>query len=573
MKYTHLFFKPLLYVYCFACLALTACSDEGKSPATASKTTTNAPAVTSTPPTRVIKLTFTYGSEKKEWLEVVTQKFNQENYKLAGGEKIQVEAIPMGSGELVDEVLNGQRQAHLISPASELFIKLANAQAQLKTGKDLVSRTQNLVLSPVVIAMWQPMAEAIGWGKKPVGWADIISLANNPQGWAAYQFPQWGSFKFGQTHPEYSNSGLIALLAQVYAGANRLGGLTVEQVNQPSVAQYVANIQKSIVHYGRSTGFFADKMMDNGPAYLSAAVLYENAVIDSYKRQNLAFPIVAIYPKEGTIWSDHPVGVVEREWVTEAHRQAAEIYINYLLDKPQQQQALSFGFRPSDVSIPLSAPFDSAHGVNPQEPKTTLEVPNANVLDAIFKLWHRYKKPAHVVMVIDTSGSMSEENRIVNARKSAIAFLEMMGEQDTLSLMTFNNKLTWIVKNANIGAQREAIRGQLNALIAQGGTALYDATQTAYQELIAHPHPDKISAVVVLSDGADTNSRYVDFNQLIKNINFDSESRPVRIFTIGYGKNADMRILGDIANTSQAKSYAGDNQNILSVFKEIATFF
>ncbi len=572
MKDIYLFFKPLLYMYCFVCLclALTACSDEGKAPPTSPKTATNVPAV---PSTQVVNLTFTYGSEKKEWLEAVTQKFNQANYKLASGEKIQVETIPMGSGELVEEILTGQRQAQLISPASELFIKLANAQSQLKTGKDLVSRTQNLVLSPVVIAMWQPMAEAIGWGKKPIGWADIISLANNPQGWAAYRFPQWGSFKFGQTHPEYSNSGLIALLAQVYAGANRLGGLTIEQVNQPPVAQYVANIQKSIVHYGRSTGFFADKMMDNGPTYLSAAVLYENAVIDSYKRQNLAFPIVAIYPKEGTIWSDHPVGIVEREWVTEAQRQAAEIYIHYLLDKPQQQQALNFGFRPSDVSIPLSAPFDIAHGVNPQEPKTTLEIPNANVLDAVFKLWHRYKKPAHVVMVIDTSGSMSEENRIVNARKSAVAFLDMMGEQDTLSLMTFNNQLTWITKNANVGEQREYIRTQLNALIAQGGTALYDATQAAYQELIEHPHPDKISAVVVLSDGADTNSRYVGFSQLIKNINFDSESRPVRIFTIGYGKGADMHILSDIANTSQAKSYAGDNQNILSVFKEIATFF
>jgi hypothetical protein len=35
------------------------------------------------------------------------------------------------------------------------------------------------------------MAEAIGWGKKPLGWADILALARNPKGWQAYGYPQW----------------------------------------------------------------------------------------------------------------------------------------------------------------------------------------------------------------------------------------------------------------------------------------------------------------------------------------------------------------------------------------------
>ena len=34
-----------------------------------------------------------------------------------------------------------------------------------------------------------------------------------------------------------------------------------------------------------------------------------------------------VYPKEGTFWSDHPVGIVDREWVTPERREAAEIYI------------------------------------------------------------------------------------------------------------------------------------------------------------------------------------------------------------------------------------------------------
>src|SRR4029450_6272409 len=94
-----------------------------------------------------------------------------------------------------------------------------------KTGRALIGPTDNLVLSPVVIAMWKPMAEAIGWGSKPGGGADVLHLATNKEGGAAHGHPEWGAFKFGHTHPDYSNSGLISVLAEVYAGADKTAGL------------------------------------------------------------------------------------------------------------------------------------------------------------------------------------------------------------------------------------------------------------------------------------------------------------------------------------------------------------
>ena len=39
--------------------------------------------------------------------------------------------------------------------------------------------------TPLVIAMWEPMARALGWPKKPLGFADILRLADDPRGWAA----------------------------------------------------------------------------------------------------------------------------------------------------------------------------------------------------------------------------------------------------------------------------------------------------------------------------------------------------------------------------------------------------
>src|SRR5215469_11367545 len=186
-----------------------------------------------------LELTFTYGSEKQKWINEVTNDFNRGDHRTSSGKRIYVHAIPMGSGEAIDEVMEGRRQPHLISPASAAFIKLGNAESQSKYGKDLITSTDNLVLSPVVIAMWKPMAEALGWGKKPIGWSDILALARNQKGWEAYGYPQWGRFKFGHTHPQFSNSGLISLFAEVYAAAGKTAGRTSARVGRPGSADFV----------------------------------------------------------------------------------------------------------------------------------------------------------------------------------------------------------------------------------------------------------------------------------------------------------------------------------------------
>src|SRR6266436_3202255 len=396
-----------------------------------------------TVPQSGLELVFTYGSEKEKWIGEATDAFNRQHRRTGAGRTIIVHAIPMGSGEAIDEVMEGRRQPDIISPASSAFIKLGNAQSQSKTGKDLIASTDNLVLSPVVIAMWKPMAEALGWGKKPIGWSDILALSRSQKGWDAYGYPQWGRFKFGHTHPQFSNSGLISLFAEVYAGSGKTAGLTVADVAKPHTADFLSGIEKSVVHYGSSTGFFGRQMFSTGPQFLSAAVLYENMVIESYSQANMPFPVVAVYPKEGTFWSDHPIGIVEREWVTPEHREAAKAYIQYLLQRPQQEKAIAYGFRPGAVDVPLATPIDEAHGVDPREPKTTLEVPSVPVIDAILNLWQAKKKAANVVLVMDTSGSMNDDGKIQSAREGAKQLVNLLSDGDRLSLLPFNHTVAW----------------------------------------------------------------------------------------------------------------------------------
>jgi Ca-activated chloride channel family protein len=537
----------------------------------------------------VLELVFTYGSEKEEWIKQTTREFNDAQYKTSTGKVIQVRAIPMGSGECMGALLGrgdpgdphgeAASKAHLTSPASKAFIELANDEARGKGEKPLLDdgQIQNLVLSPVVIAMWEPMAKTLGWPEKPLGWKEVLDLASAPKGWGSVGKPQWGRFKFGHTHPEHSNSGLIAILAETYAGAQKTRNLSEEDVRDPKVQNFVRNIEKSVVAYGSSTGFFGKHMAKSGTSGLSAAVLYENMVIEANRLSGLDVPLVALYPREGTFWSDHPVGVVERPWVTAVHREAAQKYIEFLRHNDRQTAAMKLGFRPGKEGIPLDqSVFSTANGVNPNEPRRVLEVPDAPVMRTVLDQWPHVKKPVRLVLVLDISGSMNKDQRLLKAKGAAREFVKLLGPRDQFSFMVFNDTITWVIEKPltmdRVGKERaiEAIDDQL----AQSETALYDAIGDAFDQLQRDPTPTLLSAVVVLTDGEDNKSK-LTVEKLTTRVRYNPEGTATRIFTIAYGPEAEAsaKILKQISEQTAAESYSGDPRNIHKVFRKILQGF
>jgi Ca-activated chloride channel family protein len=544
------------------------------------------PLLAAAPPAEPLKLVFVFGSEKKDWLKDVTQDFQNTN-PVVNGRPVQVELVPLGSGETVEEVVQGRLKAHLISPASGAYLVLGNAKAKELGQPPLVreGETKSLVTSPVVVAMWKPMAEALGWPDQPVGWADLRDLAASKDGWKSRGLP-FGAFKFGQTHPEQSNSGLIALLSQAYAASGKKTGLTVRDIEAPETAAFLTDLQRSVIHYGKSTGFFGDAMFSNGVDYLNAAVVYESVVVDSYRdpkwKGKLPFPVVAVYPKEGTFLSDHPVGVVQRPWVTDDHKAAAKQYIDFLLQKDQQAKALKYGFRPASDAVPVADPIDAAHGADPAKPGAALlRPPDVEVMEACLKAWKDHKKHARVILVFDQSESMGwEAGKLENAKAGAKEIVKGLGDDDSMGLLVFCENLHWKNRGTKLKEGREELAQAVDAIKAVGQTALYDAIADAHRQLKATAGPDEMTAIVVLTDGQDsvvTDGKdvgsKVKFDELLKAVAVDNRTNLTRIYTIAYGSDADPDVLKRIADATKAKSYKGTKENIREVVKDILTFF
>lgn len=529
-------------------------------------------------PGRSVTISIVYGSEKEEWLEPLVQQFNDARNKTSGGDTIIVEATAMGSIESVRGIIEGTLQPTVWSPASSVYIPVANAEWKNTHADDLVVGTpKDLVLSPVVIAMWRPMAQALGWPGKALGWEEIAQLAVSEEGWSAYGHPEWGPFKFGHTHPAYSNSGIVSIIAETYAGLGKQRGLTESDLQSVELREFLIGVESSVIHYGTSTGFFGSRMFERGPSYLSAAVLYENLVVaQETKRlngQSSQIPVVAIYPKEGTFWSNHPYAIVNAPWVTTEQREAAGLFKDFLLDKPQQLKSLEYGFRPAEPTIPLTAPLDSQHGVDPTQPQTILEIPSAAVIQGIESLWRQTKKPVDLVVVMDISGSMAGE-KITSARASLLQFINKLDDRDRLRIDLFSTEISTLTPLSPVGEKRQQVLDSVSGIFEDGNTSLYDAVLNAYDNLQAEGDPHHIRAIVVLSDGEDTISS-ASLEEVVQEIQASQGEggNAIKIFTIAFGEGADADILKQIAEPSGGKQYNSSPDTIQKIYDEIATFF
>jgi Ca-activated chloride channel family protein len=196
------------------------------------------------------------------------------------------------------------------------------------------------------------------------------------------------------------------------------------------------------------------------------------------------------------------------------------------------------------------------------------------VLARIKEAWREDRKPANVMLVVDVSGSMNDENKIAHAREGLKTFLGQLSPRDRVGLMTFDAQTRTIVPIAPFASVRGLLFQRSSELIADGGTALYDATSAGWAAVDGLADDTRINAVVVLSDGADTESRRGRANALAAiRARSEGEGRQIRIFTIAYGSDARGDVLEEIAAASGGNAYSGDPQTIEAVYLQISSYF
>ena len=493
-------------------------------------------------------------------------------------------------------------QPHVWSPAASAWGEVASVQAQELDQPDIFpTEGASIATSPLVIAMPRPMAEALGWPDEQIGWSDLAALAADPAGWGAQGHPEWGPFRLGKTNPNFSTSGLNATIGTYVAATGTASDLTVANVEDPATAEFVRGVESAVVHYGDTTLTFLSNLLradrdGRALSYVSAVTVEEKSVLD-YNRGNPAadpeladpeppsVPLVAVYPTEGTLVSDNPWFVLEAPWVDGTTRAAAEDLQEYLLTDEAQQLFLDEGFRSAE-GTPGAAVTDSDELLADQ-PTTVLSPPGGEVLDAILRSWESNRKPARVLMVLDVSGSMGDTvsgaglSRLQLAQSATLAALDGFAEQDEIGLWIFSSEqgqnsdvpYTPLVDIAPAATSIPQIESVVPNLIPNGGTALYATTKAAHALLDTDASDARIEAVVVLTDGVNEHPDN-DLGAVVDQLETEAGEPSIRVFTIGYGEDADQETLQAIAEASDARSYnASDPLAIEQVMIDVISNF
>jgi Ca-activated chloride channel family protein len=556
-------------------------------------------------------------SEKAELVKQLAQDYMNGSPKV-GGRCVAVSAATKASGAAMtalsrdwNEAVDGPRP-DVWTPASAGWVTLLRQRRQATDKPDLVPTTTpisgipRIAASPLVIAMPRPMAQALGWPGRQLGWSDILSLAKDKEGWGRYGHPEWGLFKLGKTNPNYSTSGLNATVGAYFAATGRSTDLTAKDVSDPKVRAFVGAVEQSVTHYGDTTLTFLANLQraddaGAGLSYISAATVEEKSVWD-YNQGNPSgapatlgkhvkpkVPLVALYPKEGTLLSDHPWVTLNAPWVDDAKKAAAADFLKYLQSDKAQSRFDQFAFRNYKNQPGKLITLDN--GLQPKAPATLLSPPAPAVLDQTLTSWAQLRKPANVLLVMDVSGSMGNEaegtgqSKLALAQRAATNALSQFADRDQVGLWIFSTEqdgskdyreLVPIgAMNAPEGGQprRNVLKERIGGLTPAGGTGLYDTSLAAYQFVKSKLDAGKINAVVLLTDGRNEDSG-ISLNNLVQSLRTEQGAESVRLFTVAYGQDADLGVLRQIAETTNAAAYDSlDPAKIDEVFAAVISNF
>ena len=227
-------------------------------------------------PAGAVKVSFAYSPEKEKLLLPLIKKFNGEGNEV-GGKPVFVEGINASSGDAETRIAKGQFKPVAWSPASSLWGRLLNFEADRPYTAE---EAPSIVRTPLVIAVWEPMARALGYPKKKLGYADVLRLSTSGKGWAEFGRPEFGDFKLVHTAPDFSTSGLSFVVAEYYAALGKKEGLVEKDIANAAARKRVRDIERSIVHYGDTTLFIAEQLKKEGPGYASAVAMEEVTLLD-----------------------------------------------------------------------------------------------------------------------------------------------------------------------------------------------------------------------------------------------------------------------------------------------------
>jgi Ca-activated chloride channel family protein len=421
----------------------------------------------------------------------------------------------------------------------------------------------SIATSQIVLGVRRPVAQAIGWPQRPLGWLEVLGVFARPDLWAGMGHPEFAQLRMGLTDATVSTAGLASTLAL----------LDTDGDTKLSDRELTAGVAFSQVVGGMAPDAkdFIDEQGNPGSVVAVFPVLERD--IATYNATKPAVELVPIYLPQGPIVADFPYAILTADWVTPERAAVAQQFLEYVLSPVGQDALAAEGFRDSFQSIRDSSKLPAELGFR-ADVAAPRPHPDAKALSQLITDWTALQRQSNILAVLDTSGSMSRGvpgttlSRLQLLQQTALAGFALLNNDSKIGLWQFSANLTPTTHyrelipygplNGPVGSveRKQALAGAVQSLRAGGQTALYDTAYAAFQAIKDQWEPNDTNAVLLITDGRNEIAGGMTLPELLQKLGSEgSRERPIPIISIAVGPEADAESLREISRVTGGRTF------------------
>jgi Mg-chelatase subunit ChlD len=177
-------------------------------------------------------------------------------------------------------------------------------------------------------------------------------------------------------------------------------------------------------------------------------------------------------------------------------------------------------------------------------------------------------RPLNLALVIDKSGSMAADNKLVRVKQSLLELVSKLRPNDILSIVAFDSEAGVILPAGPVGNGQQA-RSLIQSLEPGNSTNLNSGLMLGYKEAAKHYSRESTNRVILLTDGI-ANVGEVDPEKIAAN-SLGYNDKGVDLSTIGVGLDLNKELLRRLAKSGRGLNhFVADSEDIKKVFdKEV----
>ena len=169
-------------------------------------------------------------------------------------------------------------------------------------------------------------------------------------------------------------------------------------------------------------------------------------------------------------------------------------------------------------------------------------------------------KPNNVLLLIDVSGSMKDDDKMGKLKKSVRRMIMMLREVDVLTMIAYNSS-SWQVLAPTPVTDNEAIVALVDSLKPSGYTNGVKGMESAYESLFEQLITDGNNQLIIATDGKFNSSKFSE-KDAVKLVKSNSD-KGIVLSIIGFGEDREatrlMRKLAKEGNGSFMQISKGEN--------------